>query len=343
MFNSLRSKGKTLKPVPLIGLIDKHNINSLNFLAEIQYDLEAHSKNPEAQEPELMMPSLYAYRTAMAGLYVQGLLQKEDYDKADAIHYDMLFRMAHLLSSKDQVYFQEKSSDYAIDFIRTYCDSFDKRTAGLLVVAAKKGICLLEALWYALFDEIGDEEKCHEVCRVIVTPQFCMAFFNSGIWDHDNDDLEATIVKVNDFYKNKSGSFKKEVEVGTVITDSFAPKQEVHTQQGLMKYSKDISKLSYKDLCIEFSNVMAAKHNLMMIPRGLDDATGNQKIITDLVDKALMICVFKFGQERVLSFANNDLRRVNRLIDQCDQEIAANPVPPNEHGLCLFNKLEQYF
>ena len=71
MFNSLRSKGKTLKPVPLIGLIDKHNINSLNFLAEIQYDLEAHSKNPEAQEPELMMPSLYAYRIAMAGLYVQ--------------------------------------------------------------------------------------------------------------------------------------------------------------------------------------------------------------------------------------------------------------------------------
>ena len=159
-------------------------------------------------------------------------------------------------------------------------------------------------------------------------------------------------VKTHEFFlskwqvnNNMFGFFKKEVEVEvvTVITDSFAPKQEVHTQQGLMKYSKNISKLSYKDLCIEFSNVMAAKHNLMMIPRGLDDATGNQKIITDLVDKALMICVFKFGQERVLSFANNDLRRVNRLIDQCDQEIAANPVPPNEHGLCLFNKLEQYF
>lgn len=139
------------------------------------------------------------------------------------------------------------------------------------------------------------------------------------------------------------GLFKKKVEVGTVITDSFAPKQEVQTQQGVMRYSKNISKLSYKDLCIEFSNVMAAKHNLMMIPRGLNDTTENQKIITDLVDKALIICIFKFGQERVLSFANNDLTRVNKLINQCDQEVAANPVCPDEHGLLLFNKLEQYF
>ena len=139
------------------------------------------------------------------------------------------------------------------------------------------------------------------------------------------------------------GLFKKKDKVGTVITDSFAPKQEVHTQQGVMKYSKNISKLSYENLCIEFSNVMAAKHNLMMIPRGLDDATGNQRIITDLVDKALIICIFKFGQERVLNFANNDLTRVNKLINQCDQEVAANPVSPNEHGLLLFNKLDQYF
>ena len=205
MFNSLGNKEKTLKPVPLIGLVDKNNSDSINFLAEIQYDLEAHSKNPEAQEPELMMPMLYAYRTAIAGLYIQGLLPKEDYELADTLHHNMLFQIAHLLSNKDQVYFQEKSLDYAMDFIQTYCDSFEKRTAGLFVVAAKKGICLHEALFYALINEIGDKESCHNACHVIVTPRFCMAFFNSGIWDHDNDDLEATIVKVNDFYNNSLG------------------------------------------------------------------------------------------------------------------------------------------
>lgn len=137
--------------------------------------------------------------------------------------------------------------------------------------------------------------------------------------------------------------FKKKDEAGVVITDSFDPKQEVHTQKGIAKYSKSISKLSYQDLCAEFSNVMAAKHNLMMMPVGLDAAAGKQEIITDLVDKALIICIFKFGQERVLSFANNDLRRVNRLINECDQEVAANPVLPSEHGLLLFNMLELYF
>ena len=139
------------------------------------------------------------------------------------------------------------------------------------------------------------------------------------------------------------GLFNKKSANGTIITDSFAPKQEVHTQQGVMKYSKNISKLSDEDLCIELSNVMAAKHNLMMMPTGLNDTSGNQKIITDLVDKALIICIYKFGQERVLNFANNDLTRVNKLINKCDQEVAANPVAPNEHGLRLFNKLEQYF
>jgi len=131
-------------------------------------------------------------------------------------------------------------------------------------------------------------------------------------------------------------------DVNAQITDSYAPKQEVHTQQGVMKYLKDISRLSYENLCIEFSNVMAAKHNLTMVPSGINNAAENQRIVTDLVDKAFLICICKFGQERVSNFAKNDLTRVNKLINQCDQEVAANPVWPDEHGLLLFNKLEQY-
>lgn len=159
-------------------------------------------------------------------------------------------------------------------------------------------------------------------------------------------------VKTHEFFlskwqvnNNMFGFFKKEVEVEvvTVITDSFAPKQEVHTQQGVMKYLKDISRLSYENLCIEFSNVMAAKHNLTMVPSGINNAAENQRIVTDLVDKAFLICICKFGQERVSNFAKNDLTRVNKLIIQCDQEVAAHPVLPHEHGLRLFNKLEQYF
>lgn len=139
------------------------------------------------------------------------------------------------------------------------------------------------------------------------------------------------------------GLFKNKGEDGVVITNSFAPKQEVHTQQGIMKYSKKISKLSYEDLCIEFSNVMAAKHNLMMVPSGINDALRKQEVVTDLVDKALIICIFRFGRERVLSFADNDLTKVTRLIIKCDKQVAANPVLPKEHGLRLFSKLEQYF
>ena len=88
---------------------------------------------------------------------------------------------------------------------------------------------------------------------------------------------------------------------------------------------------------------MAAKHSLMMVPSGLNYALRKQEIVTDLVDKALMICIFRFGRERVLSFAQNDLTRITKLINKCDKEVAANPVLPRGHGLRLFNKLEQYF
>lgn len=132
------------------------------------------------------------------------------------------------------------------------------------------------------------------------------------------------------------------IEAKVLITDPFNPTLDVETHQGIYTYRNKIASLAFEDLCIEFSNVMSAKHNSMMSV-GLSDYQANQRIVRDLTDKALIICLSKFGNEKVLAYGNNDLTLINQLINQCDEQVASIPVPPLEHGMQLFNLLERHF
>lgn len=141
------------------------------------------------------------------------------------------------------------------------------------------------------------------------------------------------------FYEEETN---ENVQAKVLITDPFNPTLDVETHQGIYTYRNKIASLAFEDLCIEFSNVMSAKHNSMMSV-GLSDYQANQRIVRDLTDKALIICLSKFGNEKVLAYGNNDLRLINQLINECDEQVASIPVPPFEHGMQLFNLLERHF
>ena len=201
MFGFLKAKGSAMEPIPLIGLVDISNHES-NFLESIQYDLEKFSQVTSVQKPEFMMPLLYAYRISVAGQFLQGLLSHGDFNQVNQWHRDMGMQVASLLSNEEQIVFQEKSLDYAMEFIQSYCSEFTKITGHFFVAAARKGISLHEALFSALIEEVGDPEECHYICQTFITPRLCMMFFGSGLWDPNNDNFETTMVKIKDLYDN---------------------------------------------------------------------------------------------------------------------------------------------
>nr|WP_309592516.1 hypothetical protein [Moraxella osloensis] len=122
-------------------------------------------------------------------------------------------------------------------------------------------------------------------------------------------------------------------------TDPHNPQVEVDTETGAKKYLKSLSKLSYEDLCKEFSYVMAGKYNAMnMLP--FSDYHQRQKTVTDLTDKATLICIYAFGYQKLMNFSNNDLTVVNRLVNQLDDQVAKLDLEPADHGSLLLAKLK---
>lgn len=132
----------------------------------------------------------------------------------------------------------------------------------------------------------------------------------------------------------------------TIITPPIEPKPELQTEEGLLSYLSKLSELSRSDLCIELSNVLAAKHNLMMIPAGISEYSEKQVTVTDLTDKVTAICIFEFGQASLVELAGDggeNLRHLNGLINSIDEEVAQQELEPEEHGSMMLRKLSEIF
>ena len=86
---------------------------------------------------------------------------------------------------------------------------------------------------------------------------------------------------------------------------------------------------------------MAAKHNQMMIPTGLDSHIENQKIVTDLTDKAVSICILEFGEQIIFEYGGRDIRQFNGLVNKIDDEVAQYDMDPDQHGSTILSKLRE--
>jgi hypothetical protein len=137
-------------------------------------------------------------------------------------------------------------------------------------------------------------------------------------------------------------SKKKKLTKDGIITSPSQPAPELQTEEGVQNYVSKLSKLTPSDLCAELAYVMGAKYNIMSGQIGLTDHNARQEIVTDLTDKATVICMVKFGQSAVFGYAENDLRPFNELINKVDDEVAQLNLYPKEHGNMMLNKLSEY-
>lgn len=128
-----------------------------------------------------------------------------------------------------------------------------------------------------------------------------------------------------------------------IITSPYEPTADVQSENGVKNYYSKVSKLSQLELCIELSNVMAAKHNKMTIPSSLGSFSETQKVVTDLTDKALLLCFVRFGREEVLNYCKKDTSIFNQLINEVDEKVAQLQLAPAAHGKKMFNLILRYF
>ena len=117
-----------------------------------------------------------------------------------------------------------------------------------------------------------------------------------------------------------------------IFTPPFDPAPEIQTAEDGQNYYAKVVQLDHQDLCIELSNVMAAKHNKRLVPSGLLNYSENQTIVTDLTDKAAVICFVQFGQSTILEYGSGDLRQFNALVNEVDKEVAQQDLEPVLHG-----------
>lgn len=127
----------------------------------------------------------------------------------------------------------------------------------------------------------------------------------------------------------------------TVITPFLNPIPEIQTEEEVRTYVLKLQKLTRSALCTELSNVMTAKHNLMMIPMEADKALEQQKIVTDLTDKAVYICILEFGHEVVLDYGDRNIRLFNELVNKIDEEVGQQYMDPDQHGSIMLLKLSE--
>jgi len=135
--------------------------------------------------------------------------------------------------------------------------------------------------------------------------------------------------KKPDFERLNSNSVP---DTNVAITSPVEPMVEVQSIEGVKAYISKLSELTQEKVFVEFSNVMAAKHNLMFTSTSIDDYQEKQTKVTDLTDKALWICVSLFGQQAISKFNMGNPTRLNELINQLDEAISQKNLPPQQHG-----------
>jgi hypothetical protein len=133
----------------------------------------------------------------------------------------------------------------------------------------------------------------------------------------------------------------KGFEVNVYITSPYDDKVIVKTISGLEEYFSNISELSYPELCIELSNVMASKHNHMILPATSgDEYKRKQEVVTDLTDRQVAIFLLLFGRAKILEYSNRDLRMFNKVVNEMDAQIANMQLGPERHGAALIEAVK---
>ena len=125
----------------------------------------------------------------------------------------------------------------------------------------------------------------------------------------------------------------------TIITSIHKPALDVETDDEINTYFSKLNELSGPDMCVEFNNVLAAKHNIKSLPSAISDFSESQKIMASLNNKAAYICMLILGKDKVLNYENGDSRAFIQLLDNFDAQVSTRDLDSESHGRAIFQLL----
>jgi hypothetical protein len=118
----------------LVDLVAKNENSIHGIFVNINNDLGDFIEANEDCDDLLKMAYAYARRTAAAGMFIQGVIDREVYD-----YVSQNFKNFQL-ATDHTVEFQESACRQAEELIESYTDLFDKESLGVLVTLVERGL-----------------------------------------------------------------------------------------------------------------------------------------------------------------------------------------------------------
>lgn len=165
-------------------------------------DLEIYDRTfPKNGMPHnLAMPFFYAYRCAAAGLFHEGLMDKDVFNHIDNMHFGLMVIIGQNISREHQVRFQDESFRIAKNIIDLYVPNLTELTLRKMIILAKKGISVYSAVYNGIVSAYRNEEEREFIAANICQPQFVISFMTSALCDPD-DEIEVFTSKAVEYYR----------------------------------------------------------------------------------------------------------------------------------------------
>jgi hypothetical protein len=169
------------KAESLIKIIERRDASENGYFFDINQDIDCFfSKKPQVSDG-ILMAALYARRFCFAGMYAQGIISKDDFNRIDSGFFQVMASIGSHISKEEQVNFQEESYAKSLEWINYYYRKVEKHTAGLLVYAAKEGLSLRDALQAGV--EAWETDSFSENLNLQnLSSDFCTLFYTVGGW-----------------------------------------------------------------------------------------------------------------------------------------------------------------
>lgn len=178
----------------IVNLVDKKNDSDFGLFHDMNADLSEMISKSSNQTPETIMPYFYARRFAVAGMYMQGIVGKQDFEYVDKLQYSYTCQIGEKMTKQEQINFQEQSLAEALDLINIYSEKLiSKRTTSTFIACARSAISICDCASVVLSAVYNKENS-----NVIISADSCLDFCIFG-YLNASDDYQKTVSKLLEF------------------------------------------------------------------------------------------------------------------------------------------------
>lgn len=210
-------KQKSVSAKNIRSIVSKRSNTGLGGFVDLNNDLGLLLEENKQPEPGILMPCFYARRIAAAGMFSQGAINSQDFDRVEALFFNFMAQVGNEISKEEQVKFQEDSLDRAIELVEKYIVGVTRQSTQLLIYCVKQGISVRDALLEGLDVDDNELEEIVEPVMYrdwIMKSEYCMGFFAAGWWQ-PSDDFESSSEKILGYLKAIGLDIGNSVEPGS--------------------------------------------------------------------------------------------------------------------------------